>query len=180
MVKWPFQKLSDLQPGDKKITLHHLADVFTMNRLHPSNRYIFGSVNISDCANLAEGWGKTVWKRRGRKVRIFLNLEALRKQTVQPACKSPWKKLAATWGRRRYKGGLPVVLYLQAQMNELQPKNANIHRFRTTKMAMPQESSGEPHFHNYYVEHISSCCCRWDLAWDLVSNVGKPGKRPGN
>eukprot|EP00434_Breviolum_minutum_P003311 symbB.v1.2.002912.t1/scaffold160.1/size429097/3 len=26
-----------------------------MNRLHPSNRYIFGSVNISDCANLAEG-----------------------------------------------------------------------------------------------------------------------------
>ena len=104
-------------------------------------------------------------------------------KTDGPTCMQiPMEKWAATWGRRRYKGGLPVVLYLpEAQMNELQPKNANIHRFRTTKMAMPQESSGEPHFYNYYVEHISSCCCcRWDLAWDLVSNVGKPGKRPGN
>ncbi len=25
MVKWPFQRLSDLQPGDKKVTLNHLV-----------------------------------------------------------------------------------------------------------------------------------------------------------
>ncbi len=28
MVKWPFQRLSDLQLGDKKVTLNHLDDVF--------------------------------------------------------------------------------------------------------------------------------------------------------
>ena len=28
MVKWPFQRLSDLQLGDKKVALNHLADFF--------------------------------------------------------------------------------------------------------------------------------------------------------
>ena len=29
MVKWPFQRLSDLQLGDKMVTLNHLADALS-------------------------------------------------------------------------------------------------------------------------------------------------------
>ena len=38
MVKWPFQSLSDLQLGDKKVTLNHLADISLLE----SNSRILG------------------------------------------------------------------------------------------------------------------------------------------
>lgn len=143
---------------------------------HPSNLLHF---RFSEHQRLCESRWRLgedcLKKRRGRKVRNIL--KQLRQQTVQPAMQIPMEKTGCMRPFpyiRRYKGGWPVVLYLpDAQMNELQPKNANIHMFSTTKIVLPQDSTGELHFHNNYVEHISSCCCRWGLAWDPCVKFGK-------
>ena len=44
MVKWPLQRLSDLQIGDKKVTLNHLVHIFLFFDHHPQMLRVFNRV----------------------------------------------------------------------------------------------------------------------------------------
>ena len=72
MVKWPFQRLSDLQLGDKKVTLNH--QVYTLDNetsffMAQISRHFFHTLGCSeaseDRATWNEGtvfaWGPRTW-----------------------------------------------------------------------------------------------------------------------
>ena len=65
MVKWPFQRLSDLQLGDKKVTLNHLVPLSLRNRCIEENSTI-GLLTIDRkfpwvCVDASDWWCKKGW-----------------------------------------------------------------------------------------------------------------------
>ena len=55
MVKWPFKGLSDLQLGDKKVTLNHLVDIYSIwcIGMSPPSRH---ASHQEDCETLVPTW----------------------------------------------------------------------------------------------------------------------------
>ena len=86
MVKWPFQGLSDLQIGDKKVTLNHLVEDFFVS--------FWDWRNLAGCELLVSGSEMTFpvqWTFFSQKACHFSGLRALKIfQKLTDCCRSFW------------------------------------------------------------------------------------------
>ena len=86
MVKWPFQRLSDLQLGDKKVTLNHLVvSFFVMFQRLVRCFFLFGWSEPVLRDSQGGGWLSTYYFQQ-----IFSTNAPLKKTSIEPG-NGTWK-----------------------------------------------------------------------------------------